>query len=68
MLRERDGTLRRCPDSWLDLGHRQLQWLRADLNALIQLRPEHVVVSHGPPVVDDGPAAFELAVTREPPA
>src|SRR6202000_2560148 len=22
MLRGDDGTLRRCPDSWLDLGHR----------------------------------------------
>ena len=68
MLRQRDGTLRRCPDSWLDLGHRQPQRLRADLEALLHVQPEHVVVSHGPAVLGDGPAAFEPAVTRDPTA
>jgi len=63
MIRERDGTLRRCPDTWLDLDHRSPDQLRSDLRALLHLQPRHVVVSHGPVVVGDGPAAFERAVT-----
>jgi hypothetical protein len=66
MLRDRGGTLRRCPDSWLDLGHRQPEQLAADLRALTSLRPSHVVVSHGPVVLDDGPTAFERAVAGDP--
>jgi hypothetical protein len=63
MIRDREGTLRRCPDSWVDLGHREPERLRADLHALIHLQPRHVLVSHGPAVLGDGPAAFERAVT-----
>ena len=61
MVRERDGTLRRCPDNWLDHGHRQPERLRSELQALIRLQPAHVVVSHGPVVLGDGPASFERA-------
>ena len=68
MLRDQDGTLRRCPDSWLDVGHREPERLRADLQVLIPLAPKHVVVSHGQVVLDDGPAAFERAVNRDAPA
>jgi hypothetical protein len=65
MIRERDGTLQRCPDSWPDLGHRRPERLRADLQQLVRLQPRHVVVSHGPAVLGDGPAAFERAVTAD---
>ena len=64
MIRDRQGTLRRCPDSWVDLGHREPERLRTDLHALNHLQPKHVLVSHGPVVLGDGPAAFENAVTQ----
>lgn len=62
MIRDREGTLRRSPDSWVDLGHREPEQLRTDLHTLSHLQPKHLLVSHGSVVLGDGPAAFENAV------
>lgn len=61
MIRDPEGALRRCPDSWVDVGHREPERLRADLHALIHLQPKHVLVSHGAAVLGEGPTAFERA-------
>lgn len=61
MLRDADGRLSMCPESWLArVGGRAR--LREDLVPLLELGPEHVLVSHGPLVLADGLEALEEAV------
>jgi glyoxylase-like metal-dependent hydrolase (beta-lactamase superfamily II) len=64
MLRRPSGELRVCPDSWLqpEGGREQLRALLAEL---AKLPVEHVLVSHGPPVLGDGAAALRAAVRRD---
>lgn len=52
-----DEPLRLCPERWL--GKSTHDDLRASLRPLLELSVEHVLVSHGAPVVGDG--ARELA-------
>jgi hypothetical protein len=65
ILGDDDGGLRVCPESWLDyLGagvtHAQL----ADaLRPPLELPIEIVLVSHGAPVLEDGHAALERALS-----
>lgn len=63
MLRGADGHLSMCPESWLarDGGRARL---REDLVPLLELAPEHILVSHGPLVLADGPGALERAVAQ----
>ncbi|HWL32472.1 MAG TPA: hypothetical protein VNP89_02605 [Gaiellaceae bacterium] len=56
-----DG-LRVCPDSWLDRRSSQAS-LRAALAPLLDLPIERVLVSHGEPVLVDGRAALERALS-----
>jgi glyoxylase-like metal-dependent hydrolase (beta-lactamase superfamily II) len=49
------GSLRLCPRSWLPEGVSQDE-LRASLEPLLALPVEHVLVSHGRPVLGDGAA------------
>jgi hypothetical protein len=61
MLRAAAGDLRVCPDSWQqpDGGPARL---RALLGSLTRFPVEHVLVSHGPLVLDNGLASLEAAV------
>jgi glyoxylase-like metal-dependent hydrolase (beta-lactamase superfamily II) len=64
MLRRENGELRVCPASWLQpVGGRPR--LTALLQALAALPVEHVLVSHGPLVLGDGPRSL-TAATDEP--
>jgi hypothetical protein len=60
LLRDRDGTLGRCPDGWLrrDGGPQPLQHTLADL---AEFGPAHVLVSHGPHRLSDGDRLAEIA-------
>ena len=54
--RAADTPLRLCPERWLGKGtHADL---RAALGPLLELPVEHVLVSHGAPVVGDGAEAL----------
>jgi glyoxylase-like metal-dependent hydrolase (beta-lactamase superfamily II) len=52
------GSLRLCPASWLPDGVGQEE-LRASLLPLLELPIDHVLVSHGRPVVGNGAAVLE---------
>jgi glyoxylase-like metal-dependent hydrolase (beta-lactamase superfamily II) len=51
-----------CPDSWLE-GEASPASIRAALQALLDLPVERVLVSHGKPVLENGRAALERALT-----
>lgn len=57
-LRTETGQATLCPESWLAPldGARQV---RRALNPMLDLPVEHVLVSHGPPVIGDGRRALE---------
>jgi hypothetical protein len=61
MLRRDTGELRVCPDSWLqpDGGPARL---RALLGQLAELPVEHVLVAHGPLVLNDGARSLRAAI------
>jgi Metallo-beta-lactamase superfamily len=61
MVREAGGTLRICPDSWIERDGGPAR-LRATLAALPDLELEHVLVAHGPLVLGDGRDAFARAL------
>ena len=65
MLRDGAGRLTMCPESWVARSGGRDR-LRADLAPLVQLKPEHVLVSHGPLVLEDGLVALADAVTPAP--
>jgi glyoxylase-like metal-dependent hydrolase (beta-lactamase superfamily II) len=62
LLRDADGRLRVCPAAWLDPGE-SLDQVRAALSPLADLHAEHVLVGHGPLVLDDGRDALAHALT-----
>jgi hypothetical protein len=61
MLRRDSGELRVCPDSWTqpDGGPARL---RTVLDGLTRFPVEHVLVSHGPPVLGGGLEALRAAL------
>lgn len=61
MLRRSSGALRVCPDSWLQPQGGSGR-LREILRGLAALPVEHVLVSHGPLVLNDGAAALGAAL------
>jgi glyoxylase-like metal-dependent hydrolase (beta-lactamase superfamily II) len=61
LLGAEDGRVRMCPDSWL--GERDPRDVRAGLRALLELPVERVLVSHGEPVLTNGKAALQDALT-----
>ena len=61
MLRDADGQLSMCPESWVAREGGRAR-LREDLVPLLELAPEHILVSHGPLVLADGAEALERAV------
>lgn len=61
MVRDSEGRLSICPDSWvMPPGGRPA--LRERLISLIELEPQHVLVSHGPLVLGDGAESFPRAL------
>lgn len=65
MLRDPDGRLTMCPESWVArVGGRAR--LRQDLDPLRRLEPAHVLVSHGPLVLGDGREALVAALAGDP--
>jgi glyoxylase-like metal-dependent hydrolase (beta-lactamase superfamily II) len=62
MLRSRAGKLRICPESWTQPEGGPAR-LRALLGGLTTLEPEHILTSHGPLVLGDGPAALQAATS-----
>jgi hypothetical protein len=62
MLRRDTGELRVCPDSWLQPQGGPAR-LRSLLGALTRFPVEHVLVSHGPLVLDGGLDSLQAAVT-----
>jgi hypothetical protein len=64
ILGDRPPGLRMCPESWLrHLGGYTQEDLRAGLRPLLDLPLEMVLVSHGEPVLRDGRAALERALS-----
>ncbi|MGZ8691324.1 MAG: hypothetical protein ACXWZT_01195 [Gaiellaceae bacterium] len=64
ILGDRPPGLRMCPESWLrHLGGYTQEDLRAGLRPLLDLPVEMVLVSHGEPVLRDGHAALERALS-----
>lgn len=63
MLRDPDGQLSMCPDSWLARVGGPAR-LRQDLIPLLSLEPRHVLVSHGPLVLGDGAEAMSRALAE----
>lgn len=61
MVRDGDGTLSMCPESWIARAG-GYPVLRAALEKLRALDVQHVLVSHGPLVLDDGHLALARAV------
>lgn len=61
MVRSTDGALAMCPESWMARagGHAAL---RPALQKLLMLDVEHVLVSHGPLVLDQGHRALAEAL------
>jgi glyoxylase-like metal-dependent hydrolase (beta-lactamase superfamily II) len=55
--RPTDDPLRLCPESWL--GKATQEVLRVSLRPLLDLPVEHVLVSHGAPVIGDGARELE---------
>ena len=60
------GGVRMCPESWLRYFEPRptLEELRMALRPLLDLPVERVLVSHGEPVLSDGRAAIEAALSR----
>jgi glyoxylase-like metal-dependent hydrolase (beta-lactamase superfamily II) len=61
-LRGTGDGLALCPESWLE-GGGELATLRQELAPLLDLPVERVLTSHGPPVLADGRAALERALS-----
>jgi glyoxylase-like metal-dependent hydrolase (beta-lactamase superfamily II) len=60
LLGHEDEGLSLCPESWLDGNSREA--VRNSLRVLLELPIEHVLTSHGEPVLQDGRAALERAL------
>jgi hypothetical protein len=65
LLGDEGGGLRPCPPSWLRYLQPGLTFdgLREALRPLLELPVELVLVSHGHPVLEDGHAALERALS-----
>jgi len=61
MLRDPSGKLSICPESWIARSGGRGR-VRQALEPLLELDPEHVLVSHGPLVKGDGPSALAEAL------
>jgi glyoxylase-like metal-dependent hydrolase (beta-lactamase superfamily II) len=59
--RPTDEPLRLCPEGWL--GKQAHDDLRTSLRPLLELPVEHVLVSHGQPVLGDGRAALAAVLS-----
>ena len=68
LLGSGDGSVGVCPDSWLD-ERSSPESIRTSLQPLLGLPIELILVSHGDPVLADGQAALERALSpTTPPA
>jgi len=64
MLRDGDGRLSMCPESWVARSGGRAR-LREALSPLLELGPEHVLVSHGPLVLSDAPESLTAALATD---
>lgn len=64
VLRESDGSLTMCPESWVTRSGGRDR-LRQALTPLLELQPVHVLVSHGPLVLGEGSEAMAHALAPE---
>ena len=62
LLGDGDGGLRMCPDSWMRYLRLDQAGLAEALRPLLGLPVEHVIVSHGEPVVGNGRALIARAI------
>ena len=64
LIGDRAGGVRLCPPSWLDYipSDEGVDELREALKPLLELPVEHVLLSHGEPVVGDGSEALARAL------
>src|SRR5256885_952836 len=65
LIGDGEGGVRMCPESWLHgylPGDRRGAELRDALRPLLELPVEHVLASHGSPVLGGGHAALERAL------
>lgn len=63
MLRDADGALHMCPESWMRRNGGRAR-LREALTPLLDLAPEHLLVAHGPLVLGDGPRSIAHALAE----
>ncbi|HET9719134.1 MAG TPA: MBL fold metallo-hydrolase [Solirubrobacteraceae bacterium] len=63
MLRDSEGRLSMCPESWVTRAGGRAR-LREDLLPLVSLAPRHVLVSHGPLVLGDATEAMSTALAE----
>ena len=66
LIGDRAGGARICPPSWLDYlpGDDGVEELRVALAPLLELPVEHLLLSHGDPVVGGGREALAAALRR----
>jgi hypothetical protein len=62
LLGDGDGGLRMSPDSWMRYLDLDQAGLAESLRPLLALPVEHVIVSHGEPVLGDGRAVIARAI------
>lgn len=63
VLRDRDGSLHMCPESWMRRNGGRAR-LREALTPLLDLAPRNLLVAHGPLVLGDGPRALAHALAE----
>jgi hypothetical protein len=61
LMSDGGGGITVCPDTWLEGDAPQV--LRQELRSLLDLPVERVLVSHGDPVLENGRAALERALS-----
>ncbi|MBW3592421.1 MAG: MBL fold metallo-hydrolase [Actinobacteria bacterium] len=66
ILGARDGGVRVCPDSWLPKGTSAEEFRTALRAVVLDLPVEHVLVSHGEPVLGGGRDALRRALDAQP--
>jgi hypothetical protein len=62
LVRDTDGALRLCPDSWIERAGGRAA-IKPALADLLELDVRHVLVGHEPLVLGDGPDALADALT-----
>jgi hypothetical protein len=62
LIRDADGTLRVCPNGWIERAGGP-ERIKAELAELLELDVRHALVAHGPLVLGDGAEALAAALS-----